>query len=364
MSQRKAAIINVSKGLLNVSLATLTAVGSATGNPLIAGAAAIPEAVASSGILKPFLEKKQEEYLELPIPPWWTGEPQSQSWQEVCSTIEYRLPEIIKGVQERLSKETGYPSSSDIKQIFIEQVVQNLSSWEVKPQDRGLVAGHVTPPLLEKSAAVLKTAIDTTREDALAKWVASIADSLDTIQKSAVTPTPILSATTATQGGTQATLDAGTTQSSQANAAKLEQKRQNNSYDVYVCYDEADETEVMQIGDVLKERGVLPWFDLLAVKPGTPEKRLQEEQIQKIRAAAVFVGQHKIVDKQELQMYSFIDQFFDREIPVIPVILANSPKDLRLPPYLGNFGRVDFRRSTPEPMGQLIWGITGERPSA
>src|SRR6266851_5005779 len=200
MSDRKAAIINVSKGLLNVSLATLTVVGSATGNPLIAGAAAIPQAVASSGILKPFLEKKQEEYLELPIPPWWTGEPQSQSWQEVCSTIEYRLPKIIKGVEEHLQRETSYPSSSDIKQIFVEQIVQNLSPWEVKPQDRGLVAGYITPPLLEKSAAVLKAAIDTTREDALAKWMASIANSLDAIQKSA---TPTFAATTATQASTQ-----------------------------------------------------------------------------------------------------------------------------------------------------------------
>src|SRR5437016_6082972 len=143
MSDRKAATINVSKGLLNVSLAALTVVGGATGNPLIAGAAAIPQAVASSGILKPFLEKKQEEYLELPVPPWWSGEPQSQSWQEACSTIEYRLPEILKGVEERIRKETGYPSSSDIKRIFVEQVIQNLSPWEVKPQDRELVAGYI-----------------------------------------------------------------------------------------------------------------------------------------------------------------------------------------------------------------------------
>src|SRR5260370_11739219 len=151
MSDRKAAIINVSKGLLNVSLATLAVVGSGSGNPLMAGADAIPQAVASSGILKPFLEKKQEEYLELPIPPWWTGEPQSQSWQEVCSTIEYCLPKIIKGVEERLQRETSYPSSSDIKRIFVEQVVQNLSPWEVKQQDRALVTVYLIPPLLKKS---------------------------------------------------------------------------------------------------------------------------------------------------------------------------------------------------------------------
>ncbi len=362
MSDRKAAIINVSKGLLNVSLATLTAVGSATGNPLVAGAAVIPQAVASSGILKPFLEKKREEYLELPVPPWWTGDPPFQTWQEVCSTIEYRLPKIIKGVEEHLRKETGYPSSSDIKRIFVEQVVQNLSPWEVKPQDRGLVAGHITPPLLEKSAAILKTAIDSTREDALAKWMANVADALDIIQKSTITTAPTIAASTTTQANTQTTLDAGTTQSSQAVATLLEQKSQNDAYDVYICYDEADETEVMAIGDKLKAQTILPWLDLLG-KPGTPSKRQQEEQIQKIPAAAVCVGQHKIVDKQELQMYTFIDQFFEREIPVIPVILNNAPKDLKLPPYLGNFGKVDFRRSVPEPMGQLIFGITGKRPS-
>lgn len=38
MTERKAAIIHVSKGLLNVSLATIAAIGSATGNVWVAGA--------------------------------------------------------------------------------------------------------------------------------------------------------------------------------------------------------------------------------------------------------------------------------------------------------------------------------------
>jgi hypothetical protein len=363
MAERKAAIINVSKGLLNVSLATLAAIGGATGNPLVAGAAVIPQALASSGILKPLLEKKQEERLELPIPPWWTEEPQSQTWQAACFSIEKHLPEIIKGVEERLHKETNYPSSSTVKQIFVEQVAQQLSPWEVKPQDRELVAGYVTPPLLEKSATILKAAIDSTREDALAEWLAKISDTLDKAQKSTITIASAPSTGTASPAGIPAAPTTGIAQGSSSVAALLEQKRQKDAYDVYICYDEADETEVMDIGEKVKAHGILPWFDILEVKPGTPEKRRQEQQIQKIPAAAVFIGQHKIVDKQELQMYSFIDQFFEREIPVIPVILANAPKDLRLPPYLGNFGRVDFRRAMPEPIGQLIWGITGERPS-
>lgn len=363
MSQKRTGIINVRRGLMNVSFATLAAIGGATGNPLVAGAAAFPQALASSGILKPLLEKKPEEHLELPIPPWWTGEPQFQSWQAVCSHVESRFPETIKGVEERLSRETSYLSSLVIKQIFAEQVAQQLSPWEVRPQDRELVAGYLTPLLLEKSATVLRTAIDSSREDALAKWMANIANTLDAIQKSTAPTTSTHTAATVIQANIPAIPTADATPSVQSIAALLEQKRQNDAYDVYICYDEADETEVMDIGQKLKAQGILPWFDMLEVRPGTPERRQQERQIQKISVASVFVGQHKIVDKEELQMYTFIDQFFEREIPVIPVILASAPKDLKLPPYLGTFGKVDFRRSMPEPLGQFLYGITGKRPS-
>jgi hypothetical protein len=45
--------------------------------------------------------------------------------------------------------------------------------------------------------------------------------------------------------------------------------------------------------------------------------------------------------------------------PVIPVLLSNAPKQPELPVFLEGMTWVDFRRSSPEPMKQLIWGITG-----
>src|SRR5258706_7003317 len=106
MPEEEIAIINVSKGLFDVSLATLGAVAGATGNAPIAGAVALVQATLASKILKPLLEKKQEEHLKLSIPPWWTGEPQVQSWQAVCARIENRLPVILTGVQQRLLEES------------------------------------------------------------------------------------------------------------------------------------------------------------------------------------------------------------------------------------------------------------------
>src|SRR5207248_910236 len=151
MSERKDAIINVSKSLLNVSLVTLEAVAGATGNAPVAGLSALAHSTLELGILKPLVEKKPEEQLKLPIPPWWTGDPQFQSWQAVCSRIENRLPVILKGVEQRLAGESqrqpmGYLSAGAVKQFFMEQVAQQLP-WEVKTQDRYLVAYYVTPPL-------------------------------------------------------------------------------------------------------------------------------------------------------------------------------------------------------------------------
>ncbi len=345
MAERRVAIINVSKGLLEVSLTTLSAVAGAVGNAPLAGAAALAQSALAAGALKPLLERKQEEHLALPLPRWWTGEPQLKTWQDTCSHIEQRLPAILKGTEERLRQETNYPSSETVKRLFIEQVAQQLSPWEISQQDRSMVATYVAPLLLEKTSAVLKATIDTTRQDALAQWLAYIAHKLDMIQQAA-TPTalPALPASPA-----------------QASTLALEDKVQRQAYDVYICYDEGDEAEVMKIGEQLKNRGILPWFDGVA-QPGTPRKLQQEEQIKQVSAAAVFIGQQAIKRGQLLQIYACIDQYIDRECAVIPVLLANALQKPELPPFLAEFGWVDFRKPIPDPLKQLVWGIAGVPP--
>ncbi len=365
MPEEETATINVSKGLLDVSLATLEAVAGATGNAPVAGAVALVQATLASSILKPLLEKKQEEHLKLPIPPWWMGEPQVQSWQAVCSRIENRLPVILTGVQQRLLKESqcqkvSYLSTEDIKRLFIEQIVQQLT-WEVKPQDRYLVASYVTPPLLKKTADVLKTAIDATRQDAIAQWMSQVADQLDAIQQATVSLT---ASNTAIPANTTIPHAAGATPTTQPtpSALQLVQKQQSKAYDVYISYNQADRAEIIDIVEKLKARGILPWLDVQEVRPGRERIHLQETQIRTIPVAAIFIGQHGVMGEQELETHSFIKQFIKRDIPVIPVILPSAPAEPELPPFLGNFFEVDFHHPIPDPLGQLTWGITGGRP--
>jgi hypothetical protein len=73
------------------------------------------------------------------------------------------------------------------------------------------------------------------------------------------------------------------------------------------------------------------------------------------------VGQHAIKQWQQLQMYAFLNQFVERNCPVIPVLLKSAPSKPKLPPFLATFVWVDFHRSVPDPLKQLTWGITAEQ---
>lgn len=363
----EAAIINVSKALFTITLATLGAVAGAAANVPAAGAIALVQATFASNILKPLLEKKPAEYLKLPIPPWWMGEPRAQSWQAVCLRVEDRLPIILTGVEQQLSEErrqqkVHYLSSEDIKRLFIEQVVQQLI-WDVKPQDRYLVADYVTPLLLEKMADTLKAAIDATHQDAMAQWMAQVADQLNAIQQATVTLTAASMVIPASATAPPAQ-SSGTAQELQPTPATVElvRKQQNKAYDVYISYNRDDRAEVIAIVEKLKARGILPWLDVQEIRPGGEAMHEQEKQILTIPVAAIFSGRHGIMDEQELETHAFIKQFIKRHIPVIPVILPGAPVELELPPFLDNFFAVNFHSPAPDPMGQLIWGITGVRP--
>jgi hypothetical protein len=222
------------------------------------------------------------------------------------------------------------------------------SAIEPLREDTALVDVHTAAANTEKMVEVLEKAISI----------------LENMQKQGVPATRDNTPVAAGTGGTGTPQIVANAQSTPSTADVLAQKIENGTYDVYICYHEANETEVFKIGEQLKARSVLPWFDIIDVQPGTPERQQQEQQIEKIPAAAVFVGQHAVANWQALQMYSFIEQFVQRGSPVIPVLLADAPQKPRLPVFLANFAWVDFRRLVPDPMGQLIWGITGKRPSS
>jgi hypothetical protein len=147
-------------------------------------------------------------------------------------------------------------------------------------------------------------------------------------------------------------------------ASSLQGKIETGDFDVFLCHNSVDKTAVESIGEQLKARGILPWLDDWELRPGISWQRTLEEQIGQIKSAAVFVGSAGFGPWHQQELEAFLREFVERGCPVIPVVLPDAPKKPALPIFLKGMTWVDFRAASPDPLERLIWGITGERPSA
>jgi small GTP-binding protein len=144
-------------------------------------------------------------------------------------------------------------------------------------------------------------------------------------------------------------------------ASKLQGKIATGDFDVFLCHNGKNKPRVKEIGEKLKEQGILPWLDEWELRPGLSWQRLLEKQIRHIKTVAVFVGKDGIGPWQQTEIEAFLIKFANRNCPVIPVLLSDSPRKPRLPIFLESMTWVDFRSQDPDPMERLIWGITGVR---
>jgi hypothetical protein len=144
---------------------------------------------------------------------------------------------------------------------------------------------------------------------------------------------------------------------------QVDRKRTAGAFDVFLCHNVGDKPAVMEIGRRLMAQGLLPWLDQWELRPGAPWQRVLEEQIANIHAAAVFVGREGIGPWQRQELDGFLREFNKRGCPVIPVLLPGAGGEPELPLFLRGMTWVDFRETSPDPLAQLIWGITGQRPN-
>jgi len=144
-------------------------------------------------------------------------------------------------------------------------------------------------------------------------------------------------------------------------ASILVGKRATAAFDVFMCYNSMDESLVIDIGERLKLVGILPWLDRWEIAPGKQWQRELGKQIKHVKSAAIFLGKNGVGPWQDQEQEAFIRHYVSRACPIIPVILSNCSKVPDLPVLLEGLQWVDFRKSEPDPMEQLIWGITGKQ---
>ncbi len=138
-------------------------------------------------------------------------------------------------------------------------------------------------------------------------------------------------------------------------------KMESGNFDVFLCHNSQDKEAVKHIGKQLKQQGILPWLDEWEFRPGLPWQKTLELQIGHINAAAVFIGPNGFGPWQDVELDAFLRMFVKRQCPVIPVLLPGCQNIPKLPLFLESMMWVDFRQTEPEPLKQLIWGITGEK---
>jgi hypothetical protein len=139
-----------------------------------------------------------------------------------------------------------------------------------------------------------------------------------------------------------------------------------SQFDVFLCHNSKDKSEVKQIGQQLKQQGLKPWLDEWELRPGLSLMEQLEETIKKIKSenlksAAVFIGNNGLGPWQKKEIEVFLNLSTTNKYPLIPVLLSTAPQGAasEFSSFLANNLWVDFRQQQPEPMSQLFWAITG-----
>jgi tetratricopeptide (TPR) repeat protein len=145
----------------------------------------------------------------------------------------------------------------------------------------------------------------------------------------------------------------------------LGRSSKGDNFNVFLSYNSEEFETVRQLASTLKARRIRVWLDRWELIPGRPWQDAIEAVMERIESAAVLVGGAGLGPWQNQEMRSYLDEFVQRGLPVIPVLLPGSTSAPELPRFLRSFTWVDLRDGlTDSGIDHLIWGITGERPSS
>lgn len=147
----------------------------------------------------------------------------------------------------------------------------------------------------------------------------------------------------------------------QKNRRISQEKIDRGEYDVFISYNHQDRARVLEIGELLRDHGIAPFLDEWSLRPGLTWQSALEEQVKTVKAAAICIGAAGMGSWHRKEMDAFERECEKRSLPVIPVLLPDIPSHKDLPIFLEGMTWVDFREKDPDPLGRLIWGITGKR---
>lgn len=141
--------------------------------------------------------------------------------------------------------------------------------------------------------------------------------------------------------------------------AILRGKLAANDFDVYISHNARDLPAVRKIAARLRQNGLLPWILEDQQVPGERWTLAMADQATRAKAVAVFYGKNGIGPSQAKEIEMLVAEVQKRRIPLIPVLLNDVVDTLGMPDSLKEFTWIDFRRSEPDPIELLVYGIRG-----
>jgi hypothetical protein len=124
--------------------------------------------------------------------------------------------------------------------------------------------------------------------------------------------------------------------------------------DVFLCYNPQDRAAARTLGDRLRTAGFLTWAGV----GDRPRPEALEATLAQVRAAVLCLGPNGISREQKIEMAALVNVAGRRDLPMIAVILAEAPRNVRPPAFLGNREWIDFRQKTPDPFAKLVAWLT------
>ena len=158
-----------------------------------------------------------------------------------------------------------------------------------------------------------------------------------------------------------ASADAGRDSAAAATVLRGNKEEEAAEFDVFLCHNWKDKPAVRELAQRLRARGLSPWLDEGQLRPGEMWQPALEEVIAKIPAAAVIIGS-ELGPWQAQELDAFLRQRTKRRCAVVPVLLPG-PHPKNLPLFLDALTWVDLAATEPDPIDQLVWGLTGEPPN-
>ena len=142
---------------------------------------------------------------------------------------------------------------------------------------------------------------------------------------------------------------------------RLHRKRLERDFDVFLSYNSEDRGEVRTIARQLRMRGLLPWFDEEALRPGEAWPEKLQHDIQAVKSCAVIVGHSGLGPWQRREVAAALQLFVERGQVMVPVLLPSCGTVPDLPLFLRAVGWVDYRSLDPDPVEQLVDALAGQR---